>query len=463
MRIRLKGFSVLTQILYLGREVHLDATSSMHRTNVFLFVLHLLTRVAFALALGWNNNYTLQVDSHELVRFGLQASTGDFNFELDRFIVSPLFSSVVALFKILFGDAWATLLLCFQLLLSALSGVYIFKIALLLFQSRKIGLLASLLFAVFPLTLWFTHTFSQECLFQAFFIFSLYHLIAALERKLTLHVCYAAVFFGLAYLTKSHILIFSLFIPLMFYHVFKFSKTTVWYTILFASISIAFSVPYGLYTYKKHGTYVLSSNGAAYQFYLGNTDAGYKTIVDVPPVGTADYLKMKDITVHAGYFNGSDSIYNATLLLPQPEKQATFYRAAREWIAEHPQKFIELKAYNLALFFLPGVSWRHYPFRTWLATFLICLPVYMLAYFALVRMLKARNPRVVPLVYVMLSMVIFSTVWYVQNRFRTITLEPLYLVYAALPLWELLQRKRWGHQALDRLDRWLNAPSLPRS
>jgi hypothetical protein len=43
-------------------------------------------------------------------------------------------------------------------------------------------------------------------------------------------------------------------------------------------------------------------------------------------------------------------------------------------------------------------------------------------------------------------MVLFSVVFYVQNRFRTITLEPFYLIYAAYAAtllaerWRLFQR-----------------------
>lgn len=429
----------------------------MTQTSIFLFTLHVLTRLAFVFALGLSNNYALQVDSYELVRFGLQAVEGDFNFELERFIVSPLFSIVVASFNLLFGEQWSVMLLIFQLLISALSGVYIYKIALTLFHNRKVGLFASLLFAVFPLTFWFTHTFSQECLFQALFIFSFYHLLAALEQKLIKHVVYSAVFFSLAYLTKSHILIFSLFIPVLFWHAFKGSKTTIVYSMLYASIALAFSLPFGLYTLNKHGSYVLSSNGAGYQFFLGNTEAGYKTIVDVPAKGTEDYLKMKDITVHAGYFNGSDSSYNATLLLPQREKQAQLFSEAHMWITNNPVKFIELKAYNLTLFFLPGVSWRHYSFVTWLATFLLSLPIYLGAYAALMRLIKERDRRGAPLAYLMLTLLLFSTIWYVQNRFRSITLEPIYIVYASVPLWALIQRVKWCRFALERLDQRLNS------
>lgn len=412
----------------------------MKRTALFLFAVHLTTRLIFALVLGFDNNYTLQADSYELVKFGLQAAGGDFNFELERFIVSPLFSLLVAGFNLLFGEQWSVILLIFQLLLSAVSGVYIYKIAVLLFDNRKVGLVASLVFAVFPLTLWFTHTFSQECLFQALFIFSFYHLIASLEKKRINHVIFSAVFFSLAYLTKSHILVFSLFIPVLFFHYFKRSKITIIYSLVFASISLVFSVPYGLYTYQKHDSYVLSSSGASYQFYLGNTEAGYKSIVDVPDKGTADYQKMKDITVHAGYFNGSEANYKATLALPHKEKQAQFRREAIIWITSNPGKFAEIKAYNLLFFAVPGVSWRHYPVLTWLFTFLISLPVYILAYYTLLQLLKQRNVRVMPLIYTMLTMLIFSVVWYVQNRFRSITLEPLYIVYAAAPLLQLIER-----------------------
>ncbi len=433
-----------------------DAEFVMNKTAPFLFSIHLLTRLAFAFALGLGNNYALQTDSYELVRIGLEAASGDLNFELERFIVSPLYSTIVAISNLLFGDHWAVFLLLFQLAISALSGVYIYKIAALVFQDRKVALLASLLFAVFPLTLWFTHTFSQESLFQSLFIFSLYHLIAALEKKRMKHVVYSAILFSLAYLTKSHILLFSLFIPLLFWHVFKRSKTTMIYSFIYAGIALVCSLPYGLYTYGKYGSYIISSNGAGYQFYLGNTEAGYKTIVDVPDKGTADYLKMKDITVHAGHFNGSDSSYKATLQLPQREKQMHFIREARRWISENPTKFMELKMNNLVLFFMPGVSWRHYTVTTWLATLMLSLPIYIGAYVSLTRLLKQGDWRVAPLAYLMLAMLIFSIVWYVQNRFRSITLEPVYIVYAALPLWVLIQRISWCRAAVEQLDQRLN-------
>jgi hypothetical protein len=85
-----------------------------------------LTRTIFILVNGFFNNYALQPDSTWLVEFGLNnAAQLNFNFELKRFVVSPLFPSVVGILKIVFGENWKILLIFIQLFLSSLSGVYI--------------------------------------------------------------------------------------------------------------------------------------------------------------------------------------------------------------------------------------------------------------------------------------------------------------------------------------------------
>jgi hypothetical protein len=51
-----------------------------------------------------------------------------------------------------------------------------------------------------------------------------------------------------------------------------------------------------------------------------------------------------------------------------------------------------------------------------------------------------------------LSMVIFSVGFYVQNRFRTITLEPFYILYAAFGINWLLNHIYKGHMlATDQI------------
>lgn len=412
----------------------------MRNFELLLFTIQLITRTVFIIAIGVYNNYGLQSDSEWLVKFGFQAAQLNFNFELERFVASPLFPTLIGMLKIIFGDYWSIILINLQLILSSLSGVFIFKIGNLLFN-RKTALLASLLYAGFPLTLWYTNTFSQECIFQMFFIFSIYYLLSGIEYSNIRSIILSGLFFSIAYLTKSHILLFAVFIPLIFFHHFKFSRKTFVFSLMFGTLSLACSLPYGIYNYFKHKQYIISSNGASYQFYLGNTEAGYKTIVDVPDKNSLDYIKMKDITVTAGYFNGSQSIYDAILKLPQKQKQSIFFQQAITWIKTNPMKFIKLKIYDLIFFIMPGVSWRHYSLAEFILSFLLSLPVYLFAYISMIRLTRNRKRSAIPILYIFLAMLLFSTIWYTQNRFRTITLEPFYIIYAAYALAGYLDKK----------------------
>ncbi|MCU0450155.1 MAG: glycosyltransferase family 39 protein [Bernardetiaceae bacterium] len=400
-------------------------------TAVRLFVTHLATRLAFALLVGFGHNYSLQPDSYWLIRFADQAAQGNFDFALDRFIASPLFPVVAGGSKWLFGPAWATVLALFQIGLAALSGVYLYKIGLILFNQARAALLGSLLYAIFPFTLWWVHTFSQESLFQSLFIFTFYHLVAFLRQPAWGRLAAAAGLFSLSYLTKSHVLLFSPFVPLLFLHFFGWEAKTLAYSLVFAGIAVGFSVPYGLYTHARHGTYVLSSNGATYQFYLGNTEAGYRAVVDVPPRGSAEFEQVRDINVTAGYFNGSVARYDSLLALPQRIKQPLFFQTAWHWIKQNPTKWLKMKLYDAGLFLLPGLSFQYYGFWQWLASLTLSLPVYLAAYRAMVRHLRTDYRWASPVFYLFVAMLLFSTVWYVQNRFRTVTIEPFYLLYSA--------------------------------
>lgn len=413
----------------------------MRNLTLILFTIHLLTRIIFILGNGFFNNYGLQADSTWLVEFGLKkAANLNFDFELKRFVASPLFPSLVGLLKIAFGANWNISLIFIQLFLSSLSGVYVYKIGNLLFN-KKVGIISSLIFAIFPLTLWYTNTFSQECIFQVLFILSVFFLIKSIKYNSINFVLLSSIFFSLAYLTKSHILLFSMFVPIIYFHFYGFKKQTFLYSFVYASVSLIFSIPYGIYSYKNHKQYIISSNGAGYQFYLGNTEAGYKTIVDVPDRGTEEFKKLQDITVTAGYFNGSQTHYDSILNLPQKEKQKIFFKEGIVWIKNNPMKFIKLKFYNVLFFLLPGVSWRHYSFFNWLLSFLFSLPIYLLAYYAMFKLYKIGNINLVFVFYIFISMLMFSLIWYVQNRFRTITIEPFYIIYAAYVIKDIIESK----------------------
>ena len=409
----------------------------LNKKLLFVFLGFFVIRLVFSISAGFTENYKGQSDSIWLIDFAKKAIQGDFNFYLGRFIASPLYPLFAALHMIIFGDYWNIALVFSQIIISSLSGVFLYKLTERLFNITTISAIATVLYALFPMTLWYVHTFAQETLFQSLYIISVYYLVAAYQNDSLKNLILSSILFSLAYLTKSHVLLFALFIPLILFIYNRDFKKTILYTVIYAGICIAFSAPYGLYNKYKNGVYVLSSNGSSYQFYLGNTEAGYITVVNVPDKDSEDYVKMKNINNTAGYFNGSQHRYDSLITLPQSEKQKAFFADGLHWIKNNPYKFIKMKVYDIALFVMPGVSFRHYPFKEWLLSFLISFPLYLFAYIGIIMALKNNFKEHVYMVSIFFTMLLFSTVWYVQNRFRTITIEPFYIIYASYAIYTL--------------------------
>ncbi len=57
------------------------------------------------------------------------------------------------------------------------------------------------------------------------------------------------------------------------------------------------------------------------------------------------------------------------------------------------------------------------------------------------KLYKIRNINYVFIFYIFISMLLFSLVWYVQNRFRTITIEPFYIIYAAYVVTSFIEKR----------------------
>lgn len=416
------GFQAIYCILKynLARRVRLS--------NYAIFTLFFLVRLIYIYFMGFKNNYA-HGDSRWIVELSDKVMRLDFNFDIGRFIAAPFYQCFIALHKLLFAGYWDILLVFSQLFLASLSGVYLFKLTRLLFESDRISYIAALIFAFFPMTFFWVHTFATEIFFQSLLIFSIYFLVKSVKQPSLSCLAKSAVLFSITFLTKSHILLFSPFIILYCFIAIKNWRLRLSYSAIYVLIAIIFTIPFGLYNLFKHNAYVLSSNGAGYHFYLGNSNAGYVTMVDVPNPDTTEYKKMKNINSDAGYFNGSD--YNAIMQLLQNTKQKLFFKKAIEWIKENPKKFIKLKIYNLIFFLLPGVSFRHYPLIFWIFSFILSLPIYIFAYLGMSVALRRDFKNNFWMLGLFLTMLIFSVGFYVQNRFRTITLEPFYISYAS--------------------------------
>ena len=392
-----------------------------------IIILGALVRVAFVLLMG-SDHHRLATDSYWILGLSEKALLGNFDFDDGRFIIAPFYPVFVAGIKLIFSSYWEYVLSFLQITLSISSIFFIERIAFTIFNDKRVSLISALIFSVFPFTFWWINTFSTESVFQGLFIISVYFLIKARIAGSYKFTILSSVFFSFCFLTKSHVLLYSPFIVLVFFLIKESSlQRKVTLSGIYGGICLLFTLPFGLYNLEKHETYVLASNGAKYHFYTGNSEYGYHAIVDVPNQDTKAYGAVK--AMRYGYFHGD--IHNDYLALPQKDKQNAFFKYSLIWIKNNPKKFFKLKITNIFFFLFPGVSYKHYPPLQWFLSFLMSCPIYFLAYFGIVKSLKINFKKHFWIFGLFLSLFLFSSIWYAQNRFRTLTIEPFYFIYCS--------------------------------
>ena len=406
------------------------------RLHFSLLLLSFFNRFIFSFFSGYSP-YDLHPDSRWIVELSSRAYQGDFDYDIGRFVAAPLYQSFIAVIKLLSNNYWGPILIVLQILFSSFIVIFIYEIAYLLFNNRKTSCIAGIIYSFYPFTFWWVGSYATETLFQSLFVISVYFLIKSLNTYSIRYIVYSATFFSTAYLTKSHILLYSPFIVgLVFLINDRPVNQKIYYAVIYSTICLLFSVPFGLFTLKHYNSYIISSNGAGFHFYTGNSEFGYTTVVDTPPFGSSEFRKMYNFEI--SYFNGS--VHDSIMGLSQSEKQKLFFLEAVKWIRNNPSKFVELKLTNLAKFIVPGVSKAHYPFHTWLYSIMISLPIFLLGYYGIAIAIRNNPKSHYWIIGLFFSMVIFSVVFYVQNRFRVITIEPFYLIYASFGFSHIVQK-----------------------
>lgn len=417
------------------------------RLERWIFICCLLVRVAF---IGVSQHFGLELDRDSNL-YDEQSTAiierGDFDFQAPQFTMAPLYACYQALHKWIFGVGWKWSLGIVQLLLCAFSGVILFRLARELFD-RSVAIVSAVIYCVFPLTLVWVNTYAQDMPFQLHLIFFLYVLVLAVKKGTWAWTAFAAVLFAITFLTKSHILLFAPSVPLIMWWNMKLpAMRKLVHIALFTGISLASTLPYGLYQYRLHGQYVLSSTGQGGHFLWGHNEDTYRFIVDPPPMGSDEHRRILNMDFHV-----VRELKDTLATVGVKERQGIFMQAAVEWCRANPGKVWKLSAYDLYYFAMPGVNPNHYSFGNWLVTFALSAPLYLLAYIGIFRSLRNDPRKHFFIVGLLVCMLVFSVGFYVQNRFRTITLEPYYIIYASATLVWLL--RRWG---LGDRYRWLSA------
>lgn len=301
-----------------------------------IFLAFLIVRVSFVIFSGYDN-FQLQPDSARYNRLSSGILAGEFNFIKPLFIVSPFYPYFQAAFKFVFGSYWIFALQAAQIILCSLSGVYLYKIAKLIWERKDIAILAATIYCFFPFTFWWVHTFGQDMPFQYQFIFAVYFLLKYFYKNDFSALLYSAILFSITFLTKSHILLFAPFIVLtILLSKYKILSQKFAHIAIFAGICFMFTLPYGLYNLRANGVYVISSTRQGGFFLTGHNDDVYKSIVETPSdKEERQRLLNLDFTVFRELEPRKEGLTHS-------EIQKMYFDEGISWIKENPKKAITL-------------------------------------------------------------------------------------------------------------------------
>jgi len=403
------------------------------RLLILLFIFSVAIRYTWAYLSGVDN-FSL----HDWTRYDGQSDEilrGNFNLETDLFITAPLFSYTVALLKFVFGDSFESILELCQIVLSSVSVIYLCLTANVLFRSNKVSLLVGVTFSLYPITLYWVHVFGQETFFQAFLIIGLYYFTRYFRDGKSTTILLASIVLSLALLTKSHILLAFPFFALSLIATSPKSFDALRPIGIMIITILIITAPYGIYNKITNGTYVISSSGGGGYFLTGHNEDIYTYIVSPPLIGTEEHKRLASMDFYV-FRDLAPKLQG----LSHAEKQSLYFKTGLDWAKSNIEKSIVLAGVNLKNFLKPGFHKGHQDPKLWMISFLLALPVFVLAYFEIARSLINDWKSHTQIASLFLAMGLFSILFYSQNRFRVITIEPWYLMYGCNCLIFIFQR-----------------------
>jgi hypothetical protein len=399
---------------------------SPSKINLIIFGSFFFVRYFFLIFSNYDN-YELQPDSYWYSDQSEEVLRGNFNLLRPLFITSPFFTYYQAIIKFIFGDYWEIILEFSQVSIASISAIYFYKLSLILFKNKKVSILALIVFCFYPFTFWYVGAFTQDIWFQSFLIIFMFYFSMYLKNLNIKNLIFSAVIFSITFLTKSHILIFALFIPLVIFFLnYREFKKKIFHIILFTSICLICTLPYGLYNLKVNGVYVLSSNGFGGLFILGHNEDAYINHIKTPKINSAEAKRLKSVDYKI-LKTLDDKILNSS---PR-EIQKIYFDEGLKWIKENPSKSKELLIFNFKRFFTPGLHKSWYNYNTWLLSVILSSPIMILGYLGLLMLLFNNFNKYSWILYLFLSLLFFSLIFYYQGRFKVITLEPILILLSA--------------------------------
>ena len=329
----------------------------------FVFILAFVARYVFAYFSGM-----AVVDGPDWGRYDLQSDwilSGNFNLVMPNglYIIAPFFNYLLAGMKYIFGAYYPFFLVFLQTALSAIAVICLMKTAEIIFHDYRKSLLSGIVYALYPMTLYYTQLLSQESIFQSFFVISIYYLSKFLNIRQKKDLVLFSVCFSLALLTKSHINFIWPFLILGMLVTLDNKQKLFSEILIIVGIIFITTLPYGLYNKSVNDAYVLSAGGFGGHFASANNEGNYKYTVDPPPLGSLEHSYLQGLNFKV--FRRFDTVpylegaaldesqlaeVKAGIRIDQPisykEVQSILFNEGFQWITNNPCKFFELYLYD---------------------------------------------------------------------------------------------------------------------
>lgn len=382
---------------------------------IIFFFISILSRLIHLTFSNYKYDFCCDVDRY--LKLSENIINGNFNLVDKLFIVAPFYPYYLALLRIISNENFINFLIVSQILISSTTTIFIMKITKEIFKNRIAVNTSGLIYSIYPTTLFYTHMIGQETFFQFFFIISSYYFCKFTNHKKIKDLFIFSLFITLSFLTKSHVSIIIIFFLISIFILSANIKRKLQNVLIVIITLNLICFPNALYNYKKNGIYVLSTTGFGMAM-SSNSDNFYNFLVEAKNIS-----ELKDPNIINLY--PPEMEVNASI----KEKEKYWLKYSIEWIKNNPKKFMEMKLYNFYNFIMPGVNIKHYTFKKWLILFIISFPLYIFAYLEIIQRSIINYKKNFLIISVFLGMLIYSTLFFPQDRLNYIILEPLYIIY----------------------------------
>ncbi len=382
----------------------------------FILLLAGGIRLIFLISYYYNPEWNhLIVDSLYHDRWAMSIAGGNI-WGNEVFFRAPLYIYVLGGLYAVFGHSLLIVRL-FGILIGLLSTTAVYLIARTAFSKRS-ALWAAIIFAVYPITIYFESELLVESLFTCLVLFSIVAFFGAIKTgKLMLYIG-TGLLIGMAAITRPVILgMIPLYILLILFTDEKLKKKCIYCLALIISI-ILIIAPVTIRNFAVGGDFVTIASSGGINFYIGNNQKADGLSSVLPELAGSSW-EIKDIKYIAEEETGKH-------MTPSGLSQFYFSKGW-EWIKENKLDFIKLylkKLYfclnnteisnnrNLPLFFQQFSILRYNPFN-----YALVITLALLGSIMLYRENKNRKYGMFLSLYVIYYFLLIS-LFFVNARYR---------------------------------------------